>query len=178
LDIGQILRLCPNLKTLSFNGYVSAEAFLRTYREGETRLEEIDCRFDNLTAVCDKLSNKLTPDVVRAVRDVLVLLALVAHVDLEAYKHVLTAHCGLTMDLPEDVLDNECFRTARYMLQLHGTDPCRTLHDLFADLDALPSTKISVTAHRITSFRTVQQRWRSPSSCVQTTMPATTSTRS
>lgn len=94
-----------------------------------------------------------TPVVLRAIRDALVLLALVAHVDFAAYKYMLTEHCSLDMDGYENDADEEDFRKARFRLVLDHTDPWTMLHGLLADLDAPPSAPFAMTARKIAGYR-------------------------
>lgn len=62
LDIACVLRSCPYLKTLIVVGTeVDAAAFVDAFREGNARIEELLCRFDDVACIIEELSDKTSP---------------------------------------------------------------------------------------------------------------------
>lgn len=88
-----------------------------------------------------------TPAKLRAVRDALVLLALVARVDHNAWKYVLNALCGLNLDAYPGYQETDGFRQARFatILVVTGDNEdwiARMLKAFFSGFDAPPSAPL------------------------------------
>lgn len=83
------------------------------------------------------------PDKMQAIRDVLVLLTLLWHVDGLVWSRVLSEYCGLPRLDPADVFD--CHRV-RFRLQLTVMERTCTWEDVmlanfFSDLDSRPTSQ-------------------------------------
>lgn len=98
-------------------------------------------------------SSEVTLGKLRAVRDALVLVALVARVDQTAWRYVLFEHCGVGLEGRESFTDDDNFRKARFMIELSDLDPRAVVQGLFSALDAPLSMAFAVAARKIATNR-------------------------
>jgi len=88
------------------------------------------------------------PGALRAIRDALVLLAILARADFAAYKHVLEVYCGLRLDKSPRCVDDPGFRTARFKLELD-----KDTWSFFVDMDVPSSKSFTAAVSRIARYR-------------------------
>jgi hypothetical protein len=81
---------------------------------------------------------------------------LLANVGLEACKHVLAAHCALSLDIVHAnprFLEKEAFRQVRFMFLLdNDVNRQIVLGTMLDGLDAPPSAHFTMAARRIAGF--------------------------
>lgn len=84
---------------------------------------EVERRYVGVRVRLPPAREKATRTQLRAIHDALVLLALVARVDVCAWKHVLKTHCRLQMSHYDEIaLDSDAFREPRFVFKLREYD--------------------------------------------------------
>jgi hypothetical protein len=101
-----------------------------------------------------KRTQDATPAKLRAIRDALVLLAMVARVDHGAWKYALKTHCELDVDTPQSYQQMDGFPQARFLPEVlvNGDNEDSTavmLKNLFSDTEAAARGHFTVAVKKI-----------------------------
>lgn len=110
-------------------------------------------RYVGLKLQVSERTRDLLPSEMRRIRNAVVLLSMVAHVDKSAWVHVLHAHCGLVERQYKELMGREEF-LPRFVIELdekleQSDWGAHVLADFFADMSAPPSHYFAATAQKI-----------------------------